>query len=105
MLEPLPLLAGSYEDKRILLVEDNELNREIAVELLSSTGAAVDTAQNGKEAVAMVENALPGTYHLVFMDMQMPVMDGCTAAKETESFRGRCKKSPDHSNDSQRLCG
>lgn len=82
MLEPLPLLAGSYEDKRILLVEDNELNREIAVELLSSTGAAVDTAQNGKEAVAMVENALPGTYHLVFMDMQMPVMDGCTAAKE-----------------------
>lgn len=82
MPEPFPLLTGSYEDKRILLVEDNELNREIAVELLTSTGAAVDTAQNGKEAVAMVEKALPGTYHLVFMDMQMPVMDGCTAAKE-----------------------
>lgn len=69
-----------YQDRRLLLVEDNELNREIAVELLSATGAKVDTAENGKIAVEKVASSPEGYYQLVFMDMQMPVMDGCTAA-------------------------
>ena len=65
---------------RVLLVEDNELNREIAVELLAATGAEVDTAENGKIAVDKVASSPSGYYQLIFMDMQMPVMDGCTAA-------------------------
>lgn len=77
---PQQPLVGSYEGKRILLAEDNALNREIAVELLSYVGLVVDTAENGKEAVEMMEKAPPGAYDLIFMDMQMPVMDGCTAA-------------------------
>lgn len=77
--EQKPPLSGSYENRRILLVEDNALNREIAAELLSGVGAAVDSAENGKEAVEQIEASPIGYYDIVFMDMQMPVMDGCTA--------------------------
>lgn len=70
----------SYEGKRILLVEDNALNREIGVEILSQTGISVDTAENGRVAVDMIKNSPSGTYDLIFMDIQMPVMDGCEAA-------------------------
>lgn len=83
---PCPPIRGSYEGRRLLLVEDNILNREIAVELLTNTGVKVDTAENGKIALEMIENAKPGTYNLVFMDMQMPVMDGCTAAVRIRSL-------------------
>ena len=65
----------------LLLVEDNELNREIAVELLAATGANVETAENGKIAVEKVRSSPPGYYQLIFMDIQMPVMDGCKAAE------------------------
>lgn len=78
-LKDQPLISGSYEGKRILLAEDNSMNREIVVEILSGTGIKVDTAENGQIAVNMVENSPAGTYDLIFMDMQMPVMDGCTA--------------------------
>ncbi len=61
---------------RILLVEDNEINREVAVALLSDFGLDVDTAENGREALAMLERQ---SYALLFMDLQMPVMDGITA--------------------------
>lgn len=81
-----PLLSGSYGGKRILLVEDNELNREIAVELLSNTGAAVDTAENGRTALDLVKRSPAGTYDLIFMDMQMPVMDGCTATVQIRAL-------------------
>lgn len=84
--EPQPLLSVSCAGKRILLVEDNALNREIAVELLSNVGAAVDTAENGREAVDRVAGSRAGTYDLIFMDMQMPVMDGCTAAMEIRAL-------------------
>lgn len=84
--EPQPLLSVSCAGKRILLVEDNALNREIAVELLSNVGAAVDTAENGREAVDRVADSRAGTYDLIFMDMQMPVMDGCTAAMEIRAL-------------------
>ena len=75
-----------YAGRRLLLVEDNELNREIAVELLSATGAKVDTAENGKIAVDKVAASAEGYYQLIFMDIQMPVMDGCAAAVEIRAL-------------------
>ena len=61
--------------RSILLVEDNELNSEIAVEILNEYGFLVDTAQNGADAVEKVKNSKPGNYDLVLMDVQMPVMN------------------------------
>lgn len=66
---------------RVLVVEDNELNREIAVDLLEEAGFLVDTAENGAEAVEKVKGSQPGYYALVLMDLRMPVMDGHSAAK------------------------
>lgn len=74
------LVKGNYSGKRILLVEDNELNREIAYEFLFSTGMAVECAEDGKVAVDKMAASPEGYYDLIFMDMQMPVMDGCQAA-------------------------
>ena len=79
--ESKPLERRLYAGKRVLLAEDNELNREIAVELISSTGAAVESAKDGNIALDMMASSPEGYYDLIFMDMQMPVMDGCTAAK------------------------
>lgn len=70
---------ADYSDKRILVVEDNDLNREIAMEILSMTGAAVESAENGQEAVDMVRNSEEGYYDLILMDLQMPVMNGYEA--------------------------
>ena len=67
---------------RLLLVEDNELNREIASELLSMYGASIDTAENGQIAVDKIAGAEAGRYDLILMDIQMPVMDGYQAARE-----------------------
>lgn len=66
---------------RLLLVEDNEINLEIEVELLEDAGFQIDTAKNGRLAVDMLQAAAPGTYALVLMDIQMPVMDGYQAAQ------------------------
>lgn len=70
---------ADYSDKRILVVEDNDLNREIATEILSMTGAMIETAENGKEAVDMVVASEEGYYDLILMDLQMPVMNGYEA--------------------------
>lgn len=67
--------------KHILLAEDNEINAEIAKEILETTGLSVDHVWNGKEALERLENTEPGYYDLVFMDIQMPVMDGYEATK------------------------
>ncbi len=64
------------ERRRILLVEDNEINLEIEVELLQDVGFFVDTAVNGSIAVEKIKNSPPGYYALVLMDIQMPIMDG-----------------------------
>ena len=67
---------------KILLVEDNDLNAEIAVELLQEEGSTVDRAKDGVECVDMLEKAANGTYQLIFMDIQMPVMNGYDATKK-----------------------
>lgn len=67
--------------KHILLAEDNELNREIAVELLKSLGAFIDTAENGLEVVEHFSHAPAGFYDLILMDIQMPLMNGYEAAR------------------------
>lgn len=66
---------------RILLAEDNDLNREIAVTLLTDAGFEVDTAENGKEAYEMLSGSEPGYYGVILMDIQMPVMNGYDAAR------------------------
>ncbi len=66
--------------RRILLVEDNELNREIETELLTNMGFAVETAENGKLALEKIEGSSTGDYDLILMDLQMPVMDGWKAS-------------------------
>ncbi|WP_428559881.1 MAG: response regulator [Solidesulfovibrio sp. DCME] len=68
--------TGHFGRGRILVVEDNEVNQQVAEELLAQAGYAVDVADNGEQALAMVQDA---AYDLVFMDMQMPVMDGLAA--------------------------
>ena len=68
-----------YTNKRVLLVEDNKLNREIATEIISMTGAKVFTANNGKEAVDIYEAKPAGFFDIIFMDVQMPLMNGYEA--------------------------
>lgn len=73
--------SEQMQGTRLLLAEDNELNREIAVELLSEKGFIVDTAEDGTVAVEKVRNAEPGYYALILMDIQMPQMNGYDATK------------------------
>ena len=72
----------SLSGTKILLAEDNDLNAEIAVELLQEEGCAVDRAKDGVECVDMLEKAANGTYQMILMDIQMPVMNGYDAAKK-----------------------
>ena len=82
----LPEAGSDFRGRCILLVEDNELNSEIAVEILNEYGFLVDTAKNGAEAVEKVKNSEPGNYDLVLMDVQMPVMNGYEATKQIRAL-------------------
>ena len=72
--------------KAILMVDDNEINLEIGVELLKDAGYFVETATDGQIAVEKVKNSKPGTFGLVLMDLQMPIMNGFDAAKAIRSL-------------------
>ena len=82
----LPTAGLDFRGRYILLVEDNELNSEIAAEILNEYGFLVDTVENGAEAVEKVKNSKPGNYDLVLMDVQMPVMNGYEATKQIRAL-------------------
>ncbi len=82
-------LSRNFTGSRVLLVEDNELNREIAEEVIGGTGAMIESVENGRLAVERFEDVEDGYYDLIFMDIQMPVMNGYEAAR---AIRGSAKK-------------
>jgi CheY-like chemotaxis protein len=75
-------LQEEWKRKRILLVEDNLLNQEIASEVLTDFGFKVETAENGSEAVKKVKDSSPGYFDVILMDIQMPIMNGHEAARK-----------------------
>ncbi len=87
--ENTPAIRTSIEGKRILLVEDNDLNREIAREILGEAGLLVEEAENGSIALEKLLEKGSGYYDLVLMDIQMPIMDGYTAAQAIRSFENK----------------
>lgn len=83
-----------YSHARILLVEDNELNQEIAVEIIGITNAGIEIAEDGKKAVEMIESKPEDWYDLIFMDIQMPVMNGYETTAAIRAMTGRRGRIP-----------
>lgn len=90
--EDQPAMVPHFDGRRTLLVEDNELNREIAVTILEGTGFTVDEALNGAEAVRMVQAAAKNPYDLILMDIQMPVMNGYEATRAIRGWEAEQKQ-------------
>lgn len=84
---PVSTQIKTHVGKRVLLVEDNAINLEIAEEILGRTGVELETASNGKEALECVSQSAEGYYDIIFMDIQMPVMDGYQAAEAIRAVK------------------
>ena len=86
---------GEFKGRKLLIAEDIEINREILIALLADTGLTIDCAENGAEALEMIE-AAPDKYDIVFMDIQMPVMNGHEATRRIRAFEAKQQGKSEH---------